>query len=246
MKRSLHIASTLVLALGFACVAHGSESKASTIVAPVTASASTTFSSSSGNNYSILHTIDQSGLSLGYVSGETDFDSYLAGNPTHTSLANGNEWFSQDYGRRRIASQVVTYGFGALTSINGFALWNEEFAGIGTTQLWWSAAIDGEFTLLDTIVPLDTAFGTPNYSAQEFQFAAIDMLFFRLVISDCLGPPRRESNYRGCGIGEVAFSAILPSGPDDNNPIVPLPAALPLLVSALGFLVWAGRRRKAI
>lgn len=248
MRQLLHIASTLAVALGFTCVVYGGESMASTIVAPVTASASTTFSSSSGNNYSILHTFDQSGLSLGYVSGETDFDDYLAGNPTHTSLANGNEWFSKDYyGKRRVAIQTVTYAFSALTSINGFALWNEEFAGIGTTQLWWAAG-DGKFTLFDTIIPTDFAFGSPNYLAQKFEFDLIDMLFFRLVITDCLGPPKSQSNYRGCGIGEVAFSAILPPppGPVDNNPVVPLPAALPLLGSALGFFAWMGRRRKAI
>jgi len=129
-----------------------------------------------------------------------------------------------------------------LTSINGFALWNEEFAGIGTTQLWWAAG-DGKFTLFDTIIPADTAFGTPNYSAQKFLFDdPIDMVFFRLVILDCPGPPSSASRYRGCGIAEVAFSADL--GPVDNNPIVPLPAALPLFGSALGLFVWMGRRRK--
>lgn len=240
----MQIASTFSVALGIACACYCGQATASTIVAPIGAEASTTFSPSSGNDYSILNTIDQSGLSAGYVSGVTDFDSYLAGNPTHTSLANGNEWFSRDYGRRTVAVQTVTYAFSALTSINGFALWNEEFAGIGTTQLWWSAAIGGEFTFLDTVTPLDSAFGSPNYLAQIFKFDPIDMLFFRLVIENCPGPPRRASNYRGCGIGEVAFSSV-PPGPVDNNPIVPLPAALPLFGSALGFFVWMGRRRKS-
>jgi hypothetical protein len=242
VRQPLRIASIFAIALGVACAAYSSQSVASTIVAPIGATASTTFSSSSGNDYSILHTIDQSGLSAGYISGETDFDNYLAGNPTHTSLANGREWFSRDYGRRSVASQTITYAFSALTSINGFALWNEEFAGIGTTQLWWAAA-DGVFSLFDTIVPADNAFGSPNYSAQLFEFDdPISMLFFRLVILDCPGPPPRQSSYRGCGIGEVAFSADL--GPVDNNPIVPLPAALPLFGSALGLFVRMGRRRR--
>jgi hypothetical protein len=243
MSRPLHIASKLTIALGVAFAACSGPSAAATIVAPIGAEATTTFISSSGNDYSILNTIDQSGLSAGYVSGVTDFDSYLAGNPTHTSLANGNEWFSKDYfGRRRVAVQTVTYAFSALTSINGIALWNEEFAGIGTAELWWAAA-DGVFTLFDTIMPADSAFDSPNYSAQVFSFDPIDMLFFRLVITGCPGPPWLASNYRGCGIGEVAFSAEL--GPVDNNPVVPLPAAFPLLASALGLFAWMGRRRKS-
>jgi len=241
VRQLLQIVSTFGVALGISCASYGGHATASTIVAPIGAKASTTFSSS-GNNYSILHTFDQSGLSSKYVSGETDFDNYLAGNPIHTSLASGREWFSQDYGKSRIARQTVTYTFGALTSINGFALWNEEFAGIGTTQLWWAAA-DGKYTLFDTIKPADSAFGS-NYLAEIFAFDnPINMLFFRLVILDCLGPPSSESKYRGCGIGEVAFSADL--GPRDNNSIVPLPAALPLLGSALGLFVWMGRRRKS-
>jgi hypothetical protein len=239
----LQIASTLTIALGVACAAYSSQTAASTIVAPINAVASTTFISAQRNDYSILHTIDKSGLSAPYVSGVTDFDFYLADNPTHTSLADKNEWFSKDYSLEPgFISQTVTYDFGALTSINGFALWNEEFAGIGNTQLWWAAA-DGVFTLFDTIFPADSAFGSPSYSAEEFEFDnAIDMWFFRLVILDCPGPPSSASSNRLCGIGEIAFSADL--GPKDSNSIVPLPAAFPLLASALGLFVWMGRRRK--
>jgi hypothetical protein len=237
----------MAAALGVACAACISEATAATIVAPVTATAATTFISSNGNDFSILNTIDQSGLSAGYVSGETNFDIYLAGNPTHTSLSDGYEWFSRDYGRRSLASQTVTYGFSELTSIDGFALWNEEFAGIGRTQLLFST--DGvAYTLLDTIMPIRSIFNSGStlipYTAQVFSFDLTSMLFFRLVIETCPGPPRSSrSTYRGCGIGEVAFSSV-PPGPVNNNPVVPLPAAFPLLGSALGFFVWMGRRRK--
>jgi hypothetical protein len=246
VRHRLRLGFTLSAVLGVTIAACISQAKAATIVAPVTASAATTFISSSGNDYSILNTIDQSGLSLGYVSGETDFSSYLAGNPTHTSRANGNEWFSRDYGTRRLASQTVTYGFSALTSIDAFALWNEEFAGIGTTQLL--SSVDGHtYTSLGTVTPMRSTFAPGNtiipYSAQVFSFDLTSMLFFRLVIANCPGPPSSQSSYRGCGIGEVAFSAVL--RPVGNNPIVPLPAALPLLASALGLFAWMGRRRKS-
>lgn len=249
----------------------------------------------------------------------TDFDSYLASKPKHTSNADGNEWFSKDFGeatqsrssqkagQNRQSSKFsskqvsakgetnqvtrknkpakdfgsanekrssaksnknaklpknsagsssssaagstplvsITYGFSRSVAINGFVLWNDEFAGIGTTQLL--SSLDGiTYTLLGTITPEPSKFAPIGkvvpYLAQAFSFDLTNMLFFKLLIYDCPGPPPGESSYRGCGIGEVAFSAEL--GPVDNNPIVPLPATLPLLGSALGFFAWMSRRRK--
>ena len=150
-----HSGKALAAALAIACATYSGHSVAATIVAPVTASATSVFSS--GNAYAIKNTINQSGLSKKYVSGVTDFGSYLASKPQHTSSAIGTEWFSQDYDRRNLAIQTVTYGFSALTSINGFALWNEEFAGIGTAQLL--SSVDGiTFTPLITIKPVASKF----------------------------------------------------------------------------------------
>lgn len=246
MGRHLHIRRTLAAAVGFAWAAYNGQAIASTIVAPVSALASSQFISP-GNDYFIENTFDQSGLSAGYNSGVTDFDTYLASKPSHTSNANGNEWFSRDYrnSRSRLKGLTVTYKFAELMSINSFALWNDEFAGLGKTLLLSSE--DGtNYTPLMTIKPKPSKFAPAGkvvpYLAQVFPFKLTDMLFFRLVIANCPGPPRGYS-YRGCGIGEVAFSAILPPPPVDIPP-VPLPAALPLLGSALGFFVWMGRRRK--
>lgn len=302
MRQHLRIERTLAAALGVACTFYSGQSGAATIVAPVTAFATSEFISSSGNDYSIGNTIDQSGLSLRYVSGLTDFDSYLASKPKHTSNANGNEWFSQDYSKaspnlrdsitkgrlskknlnvgdlasargKRSAGKAskknripksstsstngnlsaissaplvsITYGFSGPIAINGFVLWNEEFAGIGTTQLL--SSIDGiTYTLLSTITPTPSKFAPTGkvfpYLAQVFSFDLTTMLFFKLLIYDCPGPPANQSSYRGCGIGEVAFSAV-PPGPLDSPPI-PLPAALPLLASALALFAWFGRRSK--
>ena len=244
MSQYLYTRGTSVVALGFISAAYCGQASASTIVVPVSAFATSDFGPTR-NDYSIENTIDQSGLSSGYESGD-NFESYLASGPTHTSFSNGNEWFSQNYASNGIVGLTVTYGFSALTFINGFALWNEEFAGLGTTHLEYS--LNGStYTYLDTIRPVRSTFasGTRSvpYSAQLFTFSLTEMLFFRLVIEDCPGPPRSaRSSYRGCGIGEVAFSA--ERGPVDNNPVVPLPAALPLFGSALGLFVWMGRRRK--
>lgn len=240
----------MAVALGFVCAAASGQASASTIVAPVSAVASSEFTTK-GHDYSIENTFDQSGLSVGYASGVDDFGTYLASTPTHTSNADGNEWFSRDSSKSggHISGLTITYRFDELTFINSFALWNDEFAGLGKTQLQYSTD-GGSYTTLMTTTPKHSTFAPAGkvvpYLAQVFPFTLTEMLFFRLVIAGCPGPPRRESTYRGCGIGEVAFSAILPPpGPPDNNPVVPLPAALPLFGSAIGLFVWMGRRRKS-
>jgi hypothetical protein len=265
MRRYLRSAGTQAAALGVACAIYSGQSVASTIVAPVSAFATSQFNS--GNiNYSIGNTINQSGLSLGYASGITDFGSYLATHAAHTSSAKGTEWFSRDYNNHarqnhntrkvsshrtsnkrsniRVSGLTVTYRFSELTPINGFALWNEEFAGIGTTQLL--SSMDGiTFSLLGIINPVPSTFAPDGkivpYAAQVFSFDLTTMLFFRLLIADCPGPPSNQSSYRGCGIGEIAFSAV-PRGPQDSVP-VPLPASLPLLGSMLGVFFWLGQRK---
>jgi hypothetical protein len=307
--RYLRSSGMLCVTLGVACATYCGHSAASTIVAPVSAFATSNFGPTR-NDYSIENTIDQSGLSLKYISGVTDFDSYLAKKPKHTSNADGNEWFSEDFKKsvqptrspkvskklnsktKNLSSQMtrgpgyfgntsvkrsaskadkknilpessaintsaisrapllsIIYGFAGPININGFILWNDEFAGLGKTELWSST--DGiAYTLLSTIMPKPSKFAPAGrvvpYLAQVFSFDLTTMLFFKLLVYDCPGPPARESSYRGCGIGEVAFSAA-PAGPVDIPPVpsVPLPAAFPLLGSALGFFVWMGRRRKA-
>jgi hypothetical protein len=311
LRNGTLFATTLVVA----CATCVGQAAAATIVAPVTAFATSNFGPTR-NDYSIENTIDQSGLSLDYVSGITDFDTYLASKPRHTSNANGNEWFSQDFSKpgkalssgnvglksksgrvsgnsqkantslkkqqvsgsgntnsKRPAAKVstkskapkstavssasstsaitsspllsITYGFSALTSIDGFVLWNDEYAGIGTTELW--SSVDGEeYTLLSTIKPEPSKFAPPNtivpYLAQVFSFDPTIMLFFKLMIYDCPKPSANRDSFRGCGIGEVAFSAV-PSGPS-QSPVVPVPAALPLLASAIGLFAWLGRRQQ--
>lgn len=81
------------------------------MVAPVTATAS---SELPAPGFEIENTIDRSGLSFGYDSGVTDFDTYLASELTHTS--NGNEWVSGNFEENCVAGLIVTYGFNALGS----------------------------------------------------------------------------------------------------------------------------------
>ena len=187
--------------------------QASVILSPVSATASSENSAA----YDIGNTIDQSGLSAGFVSGVTDFDLYLAGNPLHTMVANDNEWFTA----ANVLTATIDYDLGSTYVIDRMAIWNDEFSGIGLIDV--SFSLDGmTFTSAATgLMPTDHPANVPNtyqYPADVFGLAAGATRYVRLEASGCPQP-----DYAGpyCGMGEIAFSATTPS--------VPEPAALALL-----------------
>ncbi|MDX1746996.1 MAG: hypothetical protein R3324_13745, partial [Halobacteriales archaeon] len=70
---------------------------------------------SGGPGFGLLsHTFDQSGLSSSFTSGTTLFDTFLAGSPTHTTIFDGFEWFSNS----GTSSASVTYDLGSVMTIN--------------------------------------------------------------------------------------------------------------------------------
>jgi hypothetical protein len=106
---------------------------------------------------SIADTHNGNGLSTNFVSGVTDFDAYIAANPTHSFVFSGNEWFSE----LNTTSATVTYDLGAILSIDRFALWNEEVSGIGQFNLLGSTNGTTFSALLTGISPVDIPSG--NY-----------------------------------------------------------------------------------
>jgi hypothetical protein len=76
------------------------------------------------SSFQVANLINQSGLSAGFISGTTDFSTYLAGTPTHlnpSSLGNGG-WASQS----GTTSGTIVFDLGAVYTLHRMALWNDE------------------------------------------------------------------------------------------------------------------------
>jgi hypothetical protein len=177
----------------------------------------------------LTETFNQAGLFTNYVSGVTNFDTYIAGNPLHDWVFVGNEWFADG------PTANVTYDLGSVLNINKLALWNEDASGIGTLNLSYS--IDGVtfVSLLSGLKPTDNPVNE-NYGADVFSFGSTALRYLQLDMSDC--PQPSGTGFNACAIGEVAFSSV--AAPSE----VPIPGALPLFFSGLGALGLIGWRRK--
>jgi hypothetical protein len=172
----------------------------------------------------LTETLNQSGLSSGYTSGVTNFNTYMASNPTHTLVFNGFEWFSN----QGTSSARVTYNLGALRVIDAMALWNEESSGIGLLDLAYSADGINFSSLLSGLTPTNNPLNS-SYTADIFSFGAVNMQYIQLDMSRC-----PQNDFPACSIGEVAFR-----GGELSN--VPEPGSLALVALALAGL---GIRRR--
>lgn len=176
----------------------------------------------------ITQTLDQSGLITPYVSGVTNFNAYIATNPQHSLAFSGNEWFSN----LGTTTARVTYDLGAILGIDALALWNEDFAGIGTLNLFGST--DGIlFAALLGVNPAD-GINNANYGPQVFSFGATNARFVRFDMTNCPQPP---AGYESCSIGEVAFRTAATGA-------VPEPGTWAMMLLGFGGIGYSLRRRR--
>lgn len=179
--------SALRCFLAATCIAAAAASDAAVIVAPVSGSVS-----SHNGPHTIEHTFDQSGLSVGYAAGSSDFDAFLALDPLHAA-AGVNGWlsFTGD------VTPVARFDLGAATTIDAMALWVGDAYPPAFADVLGS--LDGVlfFPLLDDVPIVSFGLGVDT-PAQRLDWAAQAMRFVELRLT-C------KPSDTACSIGEVAF-----------------------------------------
>ncbi len=217
-----------VVALGF--MVSAGQVEAGLILSPVAVLQNTGGINSSP--YDIGNTINQSGLSTNFVSGVTDFDTYLAGNPLHNYLADNNEWFTP----LNVTSSTIIYDLGAVYSIARLTLWNEEFSGIASMSV--STSVDPSFATSSSVgvfAPANNPFDQ-DYAAQVFDLTDTTARYVQLVVTGPQVP--NQGNY--VSMGEIAFETLAPTT------AVPEPSTLISGgLAALVGLAWRHRQHKA-
>jgi len=182
-----------------------------------------------GGSQSPGNLIDQSGLSSGFVSGTTDFNSYIGGGPTHSSNSSAGAWVSSFMA----LDGRIDFDLGSTQVIQQVALWN------GTSGS--TAAIDEfvVFTSDDSTFTTSTNVGTFN-NAQNDGLDPFPVSVFDLTDSTARFARIQINSNHGSnvitGMGEIAF---------DTVSAVPEPATFGLFsVGAVG-LHYRRRRRRA-
>lgn len=204
--------------------AFSAASFASAILSPTAVISNTAGEYAAGD---LAHVHDQSGLSAGFTSGVTDFDTYLAGNPTHTDSYPGFEWFSIE----DVTAGTIVFDLGADYLVDRFALWNEEYTGLASVTVTTSLLLDFSSSAGGgTHNPANSPLGS-GYPAEVF---ALDggARATRYVKLDLTGP-QPGFLYNGLSMGEIAFSV---------NP-VPEPATMAVLCAGTLALLRRKTRR---
>lgn len=178
-----------------------------------------------------VRTIDQSGLSTPYESLVTDFDTYIAGAPTHdsihASLGDTSSWIS-DLGR---TVGFFDFDLGSTYTIESFVLWNYGGANPQNVGIFDLEVADNPDFTGATAIPHDpTLVNTGPSDAvlpQVFEFdTPTEGRYVRMFVIDNFGSQDFTS------FGEAAFE-------------VAIPEISTTILSAIGLLGLGLRRRRA-
>ncbi len=182
-------------------------------------------------NTLVGHIIDQSGLSSSFASGVDDFDTYIAGDPTHLS-AHGNDWVSSS----GVLIGNIDFDLGGALVVDKVALWNQSLkvpdrTATGVSSINILASLQSDFAVSTDLgtFSIDQATANPT-PGQVLTFGDTVAQYVRFEILGNYG-----GSFGVTSLGEVAFSV---------SP-VPVPGAFLLGGIGLACASLRMRRRKA-
>jgi hypothetical protein len=167
-----------------------------------------------GPAYNVNRLRDQSGLSIGYISGVTDFATYIGLGPTHTRSPDTNGWLSSG---PNVLPGVIDFDLGAIFSVNQLAFWNHaagSTANINAFRISTSNVFDfSASTLVGSFNNPEQSTSNP-YPVQVYNLVDTNARYVRLHIDTYHG--------NGCcvAVGEMAFDV------QAADAVVPEPATM--------------------
>lgn len=193
---------------------------------PILSAVSVTVSSVDPFGADPANLINQSGLSAGYTSGVTDFDTYV-----QTTTA-ANIFGVNELGGAGVAPASFTFDLGSLVTIDAIAIWNQfGSAAVNTLSVETSLVADFSVSQLLGTFTMSVFAGSTALLADVFAFAPTSAQFVRVNALTTAG-----SFASATRMNEVAFRQATAS--------VPEPAALTLLVLGLTGVATRYRRRQ--
>jgi hypothetical protein len=193
LPRSAHKSSVIAVVLLACFLVAPYTADGAVILAPV--SASTTM----GEFFPASNAINQSGLSIGYVSLTTDFNDYIAAQPTALH-GSANVWAAP----LKVQSGKFDLALGGTYRVSGLALWNPRINDPSSLrQFNVSLSSDASFSTSETYSGFvaSNSLGTPaGAGVQSFYFPTTVASFVRLNILNSW-----SSTSFSVGINEVAL-----------------------------------------
>jgi hypothetical protein len=195
--------------------------QAAAIIAPVSVTADT--GTAGAPLWVPRHIVDQTGLSSTYVPGVTDFEDFIASNPTH-SYAPGTPWLS----RADVTSSILTFDFGQTVRLGKLAYFDDPRTTATSLRLSAAGWRGASFSVSD----LDAQ----PAAAQVFDFGSVETRYLTIEVSGC-NRVSGGNRWNGCGIGELVFG-------EGSAAAVPEPASWALMILGFGGIGATLRHRR--